>query len=92
MGIPASEETKKSVVLMSLKCVIKNNEVMEDLDEDVYCSIAVTKYMFYLGFNGVRMNPEHPKFKPFIHFQFTTLRVNEVAPVVTAVVSMLIKF
>ncbi len=35
------------------------------------------------------MNPEHPKFKPFIHFQFTTLHVNEVAPVVTAVVCML---
>ncbi len=38
------------------------------------------------------MNPEHPKFKPFIHFQFTTLNVNEVAPVITAVVCMLIKF
>ncbi len=35
------------------------------------------------------MNPEHPKFKPFIHFQFTTLHVYEVAPVVTAVVCML---
>ncbi len=38
------------------------------------------------------MNTEHPKFKPFIHFQFTTLHVNEVAPVVTAVVCMLLKF
>ncbi len=35
------------------------------------------------------MNPEHPKFKPFIYLQFTTLYVNEVAPVVTAVVCML---
>ncbi len=38
------------------------------------------------------MNPEHPKFKPFIQLQFTTLHVNEVAPVITAVVCMLIKF
>ncbi len=30
--------------------------------------------------------------KLFIHFQFTTLHVNEVAPVVAAVVCMLIKF
>ncbi len=65
---------------------------IEDLDEDVYCSIAVTKYMLYLRLNVVVMNPEHPKFKPFIHFQFTTLHVNEVAPVVTAVVCMIIKF
>ncbi len=33
--------------------VRKSDEVIEDLDEDVYCSIAVTKYMQYLGFNGV---------------------------------------
>uniref|UniRef100_A0A672L9X5 Ig-like domain-containing protein n=1 Tax=Sinocyclocheilus grahami TaxID=75366 RepID=A0A672L9X5_SINGR len=31
-------------------------------------------------------SPEHPKLKPFIHLQFTTLTVNEVAPVVTAVI------
>ncbi len=35
---------------------------IEDLDEDVYCSIAVTKYMLYLRLNVVVMNPEHPKF------------------------------
>ncbi len=52
----------------------KNDEDVEDLDEDVYFRIAVTKYMLYLGFNGVRMNPEHTK--PFIHFQFTTPHVN----------------
>ncbi len=45
--------------------VRKSDEVIEDLDEDVYCSIAVTKYMQYLGFNGVLINPEHPKLKPF---------------------------
>ncbi len=56
-----------------------------------YYSIAVTKHM-YLGFNRVWMNSEHPKLKPFIHLQFTTLNVNEVAPVVIAVVCMLIKF
>ncbi len=72
--------------------VRKNYEDIEDLDEDVYCSIAVTKNMLYLGFNGVGMNPENPKFETFIHFQFTTLHVKEVAPVVTAVVCMLIKF
>ncbi len=38
-----------------------NDEDVENLDEDVYCSIAVTKYMLYLGFNGAGMNPEHPK-------------------------------
>ncbi len=38
------------------------------------------------------MNPEHPKLKPFIPLRFTTLNVNEVAPVITAVVCMLIKF
>ncbi len=38
------------------------------------------------------MNPEHPKLEAFIHLQFTTLNVNEVATVVTAVVCMLIKF
>ncbi len=26
--------------------------------------------------NGDGMNPEHPKLKPFIHLQFTTLNVN----------------
>ncbi len=67
--------------------VRKSDEDVEDLDEDVYCCIAVTKYMLYLGFNGVRMKPS----KPFFYFQFTT-HVNEVAPVVTAVVCMLIKF
>ncbi len=41
---------------------VRKNEEVEDLDEDVYCSIAVTKYMLYLGFNGVEINPEHPKF------------------------------
>ncbi len=39
----------------------KSDEDVEDLDEDVKCSIAVTKYMLYLGFNGDGMNPEHPK-------------------------------
>ncbi len=43
----------------TLDVVRKNDEDVEDLDEDVYCSIAATKY---LGFNGVGMNPEHPKF------------------------------
>ncbi len=38
------------------------------------------------------MNPKHPKPKPFIQLQFTTLNVNKVAPFVTAVVCMLIKF
>ncbi len=42
--------------------VRKCDEDIEDIDEDVYCSIAVTKCMLYLGFNGVGMNPEHPKF------------------------------
>ncbi len=45
-----------------LTAVRKTDEEVEDLDEGVYCSIAVTKYMLYLGFNGVEMNPEHPKF------------------------------
>jgi len=39
--------------------VRKNDEDVEDLDEDVNCSISVTK--LYLGFNGAGMNPEHPK-------------------------------
>ncbi len=39
----------------------KSDEDLKDFDEDVYCSIAVTKYMLYLGFNEVGMNPEHPK-------------------------------
>ncbi len=34
----------------------------------------------------VGMNPEHPKIKPFIHLEFTTLNVNEVASVITSVV------
>ncbi len=46
--------------------VRKNDEDVEDLDEDVYCSIAVMKYMLYLGFNGVGMNPKHPKLKPLM--------------------------
>jgi len=29
--------------------VRKNDEDVEDLDENVYYSIAVTKYMLYLG-------------------------------------------
>ncbi len=52
-------------------------EDVEDLDEDVYCSIVVTKYI------RVRMNPEHPKFLPFINFQLTSLHVNKVNPVVS---------
>ncbi len=43
------------------KHVRKSDEDVDDLDEDVYCSIAVTKYMLYLGFNGVGMNPLNPK-------------------------------
>ncbi len=46
--------------------VKKCEEDVEDLDEDVNCSIAVTKYMLYLGFNRVGMNPQHPKLKHFI--------------------------
>lgn len=42
--------------------VRKNDENVEDLDKDDYYSIAVTKYMLYIGFNGVGMNPECPKF------------------------------
>ncbi len=34
------------------------------------------------------MNPGHPKLKPFIPLQFTSLNVNEVAPVVTALGSV----
>ncbi|KAL0153910.1 hypothetical protein M9458_050779, partial [Cirrhinus mrigala] len=45
------------VLLCLVLCVRKSEEDVEDLDEDVYCSIAVAKY---LGFNGVGMNPEHP--------------------------------
>ncbi len=45
-----------------LASVKKNDKDVEDLDEDVYWSIPVTKYMLYLGFNIVGMNPEHPKF------------------------------
>ncbi len=41
---------------------------------------------------GARMNPEHPSLKPFIQLQLTTLHINEAAPVVTAVVCMLMKF
>ncbi len=48
--------------------------------------------MLHLGFNRVGMNPIHHKIKSFIHFQFTTINVNEAAPVITAVVCMLIKF
>ncbi len=48
--------------LLGLGIVRKNYEDVEDLDEDVYYSIAVTKYVLYLGFNGVGINPEHPKF------------------------------
>ncbi len=76
-------------MLLEVQCK-KKYEDFEDLDEDVYCSIAVTKHMWYFGSNGVEMNPEHPKFKPFIPFQFTTLHVSQVAP--AAVVCMLIKF
>ncbi len=50
-----------STVHVLVPIVRKNYEDFEDLDEDVYCSIAVTKYMLYLGFNGVGMNPEYPK-------------------------------
>ncbi len=38
------------------------------------------------------MNPENHNSNPFIHFQFTNLHVKEVAPVITAVVCMSIKF
>ncbi len=38
------------------------------------------------------MNPEHPKLKPFIRLQFTSLNVNDVALVVTAVHCMLMKY
>ncbi len=57
----------------------KNDEDFEDL-EDVYCSIAVTKHMSYFGSNGVEMNPEHPKFKPFIQYyvHLPAQHVNEV--------------
>ncbi len=48
--------------------VRKNYEDIEDRDEDVYCSIAVTKYILYLGFKGVGMNPEHPKVLNFYTF------------------------
>ncbi len=67
----------------------KSDEDVEDLDEDVYCS---SDKVHVVPWVQVGMNPEHPKFKPFIQLQFTTLNVNEVAPVVTAVVCMLIKF
>ncbi len=40
----------------------------------------------------MKMFIEHPKLKPFIHFQCNTLNVNEVAPVITAVVCMLTEF
>ncbi len=90
--VPGQSSDSADVDSISVTIVRKNDEDVEYLYEDVYCSIAVTKYMLYLGFNGVEMNPEHLTFKPFIHFQFTTLHVNEVTPVVTAVVCMLIKF
>ncbi len=45
----------KLATSVALCCVRKNDEDVEDLDEDVYCSIAVTKYI------GVGMNPEHSK-------------------------------
>ncbi len=47
--------------LLGLGIVRINYEDVEDLD-DVYYSIAVTKYVLYLGFNRVGINPEHPKF------------------------------
>ncbi len=34
----------------------------EDVEDDVYRSITVTKYTLYPGFNGVEINTEHPKF------------------------------
>ncbi len=62
---------KKHIIFQIL--VRKSDDDFEDLDEDVYCSIAVTKHMQYFGFNGVEMNPEHPKFKPFILYIFSLL-------------------
>lgn len=53
------------------------------VDVEVYYSIAVAKY--------TKNYPEQPNLKPFILLQFTTLNVNEVALVVTAVVCMLMK-
>ncbi len=49
-----------------MKVCKKSDEDVEDPDEDVFCSIAVTKYMLYLGFNSVGMNPQHPNLQHVI--------------------------
>jgi len=69
---------------------VRNNDVdVEDIKNEVYHSIAVARYTKHFGFTGFRMNTEHPNLKPFILLQFTTLNVNEVALVVTAVFCLL---
>jgi len=80
---------------------VRNNDVdVKDLKNEVYHSIAVARYTKHFGFTGIRMNTEHPNLKlntehpnlkPFILLQFTTLNVNEVALVVTAVFCLLMK-
>jgi len=76
---------------IQLDTVRKNYVDVEDLRSEVYYSIAVAKYTKHLGFTGVSMNLEHPKLNAFILLQFTTLNVNKVALIATAVVCMLIK-
>lgn len=68
--------TRNIVVLLCLWCKKKMMGTLK-IERGRTCSIAVTQCMKHLGFNGVRMNTEHPKLLYSYNLLLHYLYVNE---------------